>query len=527
MKNTAPIKTKFKLLFFSLIALGLINSFFITFHNIPVESDTANTVTLWNGWHQYGYEFLRTYRYTIDNWFFSLVPIHFALFSVFGPSQPMVIVSGWLIYVCIIFLIYVICRQVGIKNSRANHVLLFLVFANTGTLWYCGYLSYSVSHNISVLFFLISFSLFLKFRNFSAVIGFLFINLCASISDPWNSFAFILPAMLASAFVYLRGKDKSMLWLSLACAICFVINVISVKTSVFGLFPNAVGSRPFHLNIDVLVTKLHFIARTFGFFFEFLPTSIVWKEAQDGMVISLWLLAIIFSCVNFYKKIKFKTDQQVLLFLLAILSMLSLLASEILFAEVAADFSGRYIITIFLFTPVIMALGLEFKGNNKTGKVIFYVFLLLYMMASINTARNSWNLSGLEKKRPTEVTELLEKYGLNFGYGLYWDSMAPAVTWMNDSQITLRSVLFDYETKMLTRSVGWQTSPLWYRKEDAANQPDRQFIILKNSDYGDPCGDDKVSSCLTPLTEQFGKPERVIREGDYTLFIWNHKLTNN
>lgn len=519
-------KKKMNFFIVFLIFLGAVNSLLITIHNIAIESDTADTITLWSGFQQYGWSFLESYRYTIDSWIFSLVPVHFLLFYMFGPSPHIVIIGGWVIYVFILVFLNLCAKESGVSPRARLLSLMFLSYANVGTLWYCGYLTYSICHNISILFFVVSYYLSIKYRSKLSLLIYFLLNLLAAISDPWLSFAFILPMSISGLFTYYIKKDNYFIKISIISTFIFIINVISVKSNVFGLLPYVVGSQSINLSIEIISNKIHFITRTYGFFFQFLPESLVPKETQDGFILGVWVVVFLYSILNFISNIKDRDSNEISTFILFVLSILSLLASQILFADVTQDFSGRYIITIFLLTPLIISIGFKYEITTKL-KTFYIIFILCYLVTTLSTSHHFWKQDGYITDRPDDVTELLKSENLTFGYGLYWDSEAPAVTWINNGSPTVRSVLFNNDRKMLTREVGWQTNALWYDKKDIVNQPQRQFLILKNKDYADPCGDDKISGCGKELTAQFGEPEKVVKNSEYTLFIWNKRLLAN
>jgi len=519
-------KRKIDYFIFFLIILGALNSLLITIHNIAIESDTADTITLWSGFQQYGWEFLKSYRYTIDSWIFSLVPIHFLLFYIFGPSPHIVIVGGWVIYIFILIFLNLCAKEAGV-NLRARLLsIMFLSYANVGTLWYCGYLTYSISHNISILFFIISYYIVLKSKSNLSLLSYFLLNLLAAISDPWLSFAFILPAFVSCFITFCVRKERYFYKISIISLLIFIINVISVKSNVFGLLPFIVGAQPTELNLEIISSKIHFITRTFGFFFQFLPEKLIAKESQDGLILGFWLVIFIYSVLNFIRNLKLKSSKEISTFFMIVLSVLSLLSAQVLFAEVTQDFSGRYIITIFLLTPFIISMGLKDRISVDL-KFFYFLFMFFYLFTTISTSHHFWKKDGYVSDRTDDVSKLLRSENLTFGYGLYWDSEAPAVSWINNGTLIVRSVLFNNDRKMLTRDVGWQTNALWYDKKDIVNQPNRQFLILKNKGYADPCGDDKVQGCGKELTSQFGKPEKVVRNSEYTLFIWNKPLSDN
>ena len=54
---------------------------------------------LYDGIVRHGPGFVKDWIFTADNWLFSLYPITFALFGIFGAKPALVILMGWLIFV--------------------------------------------------------------------------------------------------------------------------------------------------------------------------------------------------------------------------------------------------------------------------------------------------------------------------------------------------------------------------------------------------------------------------------------------
>ncbi|MFP3159701.1 MAG: hypothetical protein RXR65_08050, partial [Hydrogenobaculum sp.] len=124
MKNL-NINLLIKSVFLVLILFGLWTSLHYTFYLWGPNSDVSFPAMLWQGIRRYGLIFLKSANYTPDNWLFSLIPIFFALFSIFGVNAYVLILVGWLIYAISAVLTGIIVKKVT-NNSLLSFVAMVL-----------------------------------------------------------------------------------------------------------------------------------------------------------------------------------------------------------------------------------------------------------------------------------------------------------------------------------------------------------------------------------------------------------------
>jgi hypothetical protein len=122
-------KQRHLLVAFSLLfPAGLFMSLLITLGAFGPDADVSQAAMLWHGINGFGPGFLRSWTFTPDNWLFSLYPVTFGLFAVFGSAPLLPILLGWLIFVASIVTSGVIANTLGASRS-ALIVPLILAFS--------------------------------------------------------------------------------------------------------------------------------------------------------------------------------------------------------------------------------------------------------------------------------------------------------------------------------------------------------------------------------------------------------------
>jgi len=145
------LRTAIALLFLA----GLFVSWQTTLGSFRPDADASQAAMLWHGIGHYGPGFLKDWIFTPDNWVFSLYPISFSLFALFGPEPALVILTGWLVFVASVLVSGAIAKVQGAARS-AVIVPLALLFSGL----YAhqeGFLSYPASHNVTNLYGLVAF----------------------------------------------------------------------------------------------------------------------------------------------------------------------------------------------------------------------------------------------------------------------------------------------------------------------------------------------------------------------------------
>src|SRR5262249_50405363 len=113
------------------------------------DGDIFVTTALWNGFRDHGIGFLRSWNYTQDNWLLSLIPISSAVFALFGATPQAALGLGWGFFLASVSVTAWITAKVAgrVAGLVTGAVLLFASYPALGPV---GYLSYPISHSISM-----------------------------------------------------------------------------------------------------------------------------------------------------------------------------------------------------------------------------------------------------------------------------------------------------------------------------------------------------------------------------------------
>lgn len=172
-----------------------------TFGAFAPDADIAVPVVLWDGVRHYGLGFLKTWSYTQDNWLLSLIPLTSLIFTLFGTNPKLVVAIGWLFFLaCVGMTSFLVYRIAG--RRAAFPVAAVLLFPNNWAIGSVGFLSYPISHDVSMAWALLALMLALRAIERASLLSVAAAGLCVfvdAMSDPWAGAAIALPLILASA----------------------------------------------------------------------------------------------------------------------------------------------------------------------------------------------------------------------------------------------------------------------------------------------------------------------------------------
>jgi hypothetical protein len=191
---------------------------------------------LWYGVNEHGLDWVKDWILTQDNWLFSLVPIHFFEFWMFGPKPALVIGTGWAIFVASTIAAGLIALELKSKNSP---YIIPVVLIFTGLYAHqFGFVSYSTDHSITNLFGLFStlaLIRWVKTKTWQLIVLIFFFQVTGGLSDPWMTPAYTLPTALVAIVLFFKSSEsqerKYYLWLVAAMA----VSMLLTKTLVFGV----------------------------------------------------------------------------------------------------------------------------------------------------------------------------------------------------------------------------------------------------------------------------------------------------
>lgn len=503
-------------------------------HIRMLDPDMVHSVLVWQGIREEGLIWLNDWRFTQDNWLFSLIPFQGLMVQVTGEVLHTLVVSGWLIFFLSAFFSALITRELT-GNLAAAIVFTLLVWVNAyGHIE--GFVSYPVSHNITNLFGLCTLWQLLRWikkPSFLYGLGIFSLQLLAGLSDPWLLPTYTLPMILSLAIVSIIFKQKkhvncgAILGLLSALLVVFVI----VKMGAFGVFPfiPAVHFSPGSLS-TISVNFLALLGNLGGLFNLIVPLQgqeTYWPETRiqhAAFSASILLFLFILSLTRLIHKNQ--SLSSLIFALVSLFSVLGICSAYVISGVLANATSSRFVINVFyIVTMTIVVHAIQaWPSMNLKNKLGIIFVALLYLVTSMVSIPRFSQLSGYPKGK-SAVNELINKlgeHGLNYGYGQYHGSKSNAVTVMTNGRIIVRPITYQVGTGQI-RFDHPQTSERWFTPDDAPKEQKRYFVYLTRKTTECPDFD----LCQSTLIRDFGEPAEAIDFDDGVIYVWNRPLINS
>ncbi len=512
-----------------LLLLGLYNSFKASFALTFVNSDVADTAILWDGVHQYGWIFVKSWMYTIDNWLLSLLPLHFLLFEIFGANTKVILWSGYLIFLANVILCGLIAYSI---NARIASILVpvVLLFSNYFTYLY-GMIAFPISHNITNLYGLICFLFVIKWmknpRFFHLVIIF-FCIVVAGLSDPWLLPCYAIPILLSQFILLIRSQPTHKINHNAWLIVTLMLALLIIATKFFGIFSYVKSTELSTFSFTYLFANFDLFLKALGGLLNLIPDFLQISHSHLFLVKKLSIIIIfILSSAIAIDIITLVRENPVRLnfFLTIIFSFLLLMVSFCLLNTEGVKLwtidLSRYLINLLFLLILGIAVSIEFYWHtfHKALKIALTTVSLLYVFTSISSTYPLWKQpTNIKENEFTSLTNFLSTNHLTYGYADYWK--ANIVTLLSKNKIRVRSIKFSKKNGTVTSSLHFQTSKLWYLPNDLPTDTNETFIIVEKG-YS-LCND--IQSCTAKLTQQFGPPAKILTYKDNFIMIWNHPL---
>lgn len=506
---------------------GLYSSATITHLLFGNEPDASHTLLLWQGVNTHGWAWLRDWLFTPDNWLLSLVPIHFLAFTVFGANPTVVITGGWVIMVTAAFTCGLIARQLGARLATFG-VLLALLFLNVYS-HARGFVSYSISHNITNLLGLLSVSLLLAWirkPSLLPLLGLCLLLTVGAVSDPWMLAAYNLPIALTS-LVFLHPRTcivKRTETLKLLFAVTF--SIIATKTCLFGLL-DFIPSLHFHEgDWDTINNNASYLIRDLGGMLNVIPfhTHNAWLPALLSLLLVVGLLGFHGWQAMRIGYLALPWKEGVTFVWFCFFSLGGITLAFIITSVPSEDLSARFLINMVYLIPLLLSILFEYNWTrlSKTAKWLALSVSGLFLASGIISLLLTWENQGsdFEQRDIQGLHRYLEQQGLNYGYGSYWGSSANTITFESEGKIIIRPVTFKTNSGKVIFGNRFQSSRHWYTKEDIPAGQTTFFVIITPD--GEDCND--VELCKRGVTQQFGIPIKTLAYGKSNILVWDHPL---
>ena len=509
-----------------LIVLGAIQTCLATLPLWGADSDIADPVLIWQGIHLHGIGFLQNWRYTGDNWLLSLIPIDFLLFALAGHAPIILLLIGLGIFYAIILLVYLIidaeCGRLAALASAA-----VLLFTGRPALGADGFLTYPISHGITLawgLLGLLCATRWLRVPDKKWLIASGISLYIGCQSDPWGTFAFLLPMMLASVVLLLlhRAEHTGPEGRALRAVVAMGLVVIGlIITRLFGVLFFLPGPPHHFAPISAMLQRALIALRYIPVFFNVIPDSFTAISTTPTNLITGIDTAILMTLlgitgVKLFRAITTLTLTRKFLILTSLIS-LGLMGAALIGSDFPLNMTtARYLSNFFVFVPILIAIG--WSGvtlYNPRGTALISILATGSIIAGL--------VSNQLTLRPTiphngipSLAKFLSAHHLSFGYGPYWPTEANAMNWVSKGAVTIRPIVFNPQSGRFVPK-GVLTSQAWYQHPP---QSSRSFLIVLT----------QANSCATKITcigaaeQQFGQPSRILPYRSLSILVFNHPL---
>jgi hypothetical protein len=512
-------------LFFLFSAVGLYGSLKVPFDVIGINADICHSLMLWNGIKDFGISWLNDWTFCQDNWLFSLFPINFLGFWLFGAKPVIAVLCGWLFFVLAALVSGLVAWQLDARRS-AFLIPPALLFSGLYAHSY-GFVSHPASHNITNLFGLASLLLMIMWvkKQQTSILFFILLLLAAgAISDPWMLPAYNVPFVIVSILLLLSPSIKVDRIDSIKLLLVSSCSILVAKNHFFGAL-NFLIDMDFQLgNWSTIKNNFVFSIKDLGGLLNIFP----FHNSNDLIpaVLSIGIIAIlIFKNINIVSSKNLHISKEVFIFFIfSFFSIGGILPALILSSIEANIGSSRFLLNCFYLTAIGLGvlIDLNWQRLPKAQRVFSASVIILFMLSGIVSNFQLWKnpVLTLNDNGVSSLIDFLRKNNLTYGYGPYSGSNANAVTAVSNSEIRIRPVHFSKASGRMIVGRRAQSSRRWGRFKDLpADQ--KQYFVFVESD-GEECSD--FDLCIKGLSKQFGDPSRVLKFGDASILVWNHPL---
>lgn len=401
--------------------------------------------------------------------FFIVIPIFICSYKIYEEAVPSLRISPWLLL--LIFVIFLYGTDYRFLRSP-NH---------TGTVSFC---------LVALLAFYNDNS---RYKILSKVIFTLFAAMAVE-SDKYAVFYLILPLLSQTVVSWWQTKK-------------FDLNILL-------LFPVAILMFLYHLTIEYVVPGIgqqkfveaeqlssHIYYWFFGFFKIF--NAWIWGEPIALKTMPILLRAVFLAAILSSYGLavyKFKLNNKWVNFLVFSSFFIS---CGFIFSNIGNGFDvGRYLVPVLFNGTVLLAMLLSLipiKHKNIISIICaMATVLLLFHDAKMQTSR----YNNFVKYHP--VIDLVKQENLKSGYASFWDSYANGILFPDVQILPIK-----YNGKKILPHF-WLSPKEYNTKAD--------FVLV---------GPDKGYGITIEAVELFfGKPEKTITKGDYTILKYNYDLSS-
>lgn len=501
------MKFGYKFLFFFLSMAVFTIVSWLAARYFPVEPDVANSPIVWKEISDNGFSFIKYWKPTSDNWYFTVYPLNFLFFYLSGSYDLGVLKTSTSVYsIGIPFLAYGIVR-VCIDKYKALLALPLLAFISSFS-YIFAFVGHPFSHNSTNFFGLLCFLLYVINLKKSSTICSLAISIVATlaaISDPWFIASFFIPIVVCQVFFVVisnNGKKDTAIY-----TLFLIIAWSGVVQKILGI--------PVHhfkiVSLKTMIDNIEWLPFLIG-----KPLNIFVVDSDFSSFLSFFIWIGMFLCA-FYCAFKENKKQVLLYFIvLSFFSIVGVISSFVMSYESASIISARFFVNVTCVVLIVCCLGVVTRI-----KKLFFLVMMLFVITSISSYIKNTQPLHNQKTQVENYISFLEMNNLYYGYGSFW-GMSNTVNWLSNGNIHVTPIFFNNNGTLDFASVRVQTMKSWHTAEYFENAPARQFIAINVAKDGERCTN--INVCLSSIHGQLGKPDEVLYFQGDTILVYNKRL---
>jgi hypothetical protein len=476
------------------------------------NGDALAPVIFLHGLAQWGWSFPASWAYAGGYWLFTVDLVAVPVRAVLGSGLGAMLTLGWLFFAANACLAGLLARRLA-GNGAFFWVTLLALAAPLPALGESGlWLSFSVTHNSTMAFALgglLAALVYLEGANPLALAAVFLLTLLADASDHWVQASFVLPLLIALWRVARRG-DAATRRRAFALGLALLAAVLGVKLKLFGLLRFLPPEKFAFGNLHTLGIQLQVFLRA--------ALSALGSPSPISLTAALLVFiaaALLLRAPQGITAPAPRADGAVILWFAPLSGFLVLLSFLISRFGAGVDDGGRDLVNLFYLAPLLGLAGWSRSGLRLPG--ISRAALAAYCAAGLFTTP-----SLLPPARASfypvarDVVAVLRANGLTYGYGSYFGpANVNALTLVSQGRITAHQIDLNVGIPGYSPS-DVQGSTFWYTAREAAQAPERAFLLLGPASSAD--------LDAAAAARQFGPPDKSLTVDDMRLLAWNHSL---
>ncbi|MDB5492767.1 MAG: glycosyltransferase, partial [Phenylobacterium sp.] len=486
------------------------------------DPDIFVTVALWRGVREHGLGFLRSWTYTEDNWLFSLVPISSLFYSAFGATSRIAALVGWLFFVASVAMTaWLAAKLAGWRAAAITGCVL--LFANYYALGHIGFLSYPITHNVSMAWGLAVLLLALwgvERQAYGPCIAAGLAVFVDAVSDPWASAAIAVPLVLASGGLAAVHRRTRLGAIALTLCLASALALWAAYKHPFGALHFLPRGHFQPGGWQAMLVNLRFGYRALAVMFNILPGGDL--EAISTQVISVAALAAMVgasSLLVLWGLPRASAGRQ-LVGGVAVLSIGAVTTLYLLGPPASGLYVGRFFPNLYFFGALLVAMAAaeRWRTGPWAAKAAVGAYAALFVASGAAMTPQLWTQPVPPSEPPAAkaLGAFLQAHRLAYGYGPYWGANALAMEALTDGAVTIRPVVFQHG-RVARRPV--EASSLWFAPQaEPAGAP--LFLVIRSDIEGCPA----LEACEAAARSQFGAPSERLVGGDAVVLVWRHPL---